>query len=132
MRKQKEQLLQKAVVRNVKMKHPQVFMNGSLGGVFIKSARHRNYKSKGYTSGFPDLFIYEPRIIHGRIRHGLAIELKVKGNYPTEAQKVVLNRLDSSGYVSMVCTGIDEAIETIEWYINCTIPEVDVNYTIKA
>ncbi len=131
MRKQKEQQLQKAIVRYMKLQHKDIFMNGSLGGIYIQKARHRDFKARGYRSGFPDLFFYSPRIIHGRIRHGLAIELKVKGNYPTEAQKVVLNRLDSSGYVSMVCTGIDEAIETIEWYLNCTIPEVDVNYTIK-
>jgi hypothetical protein len=130
MRKQKEQQLQKAIVKYMKLKHKDVFMNGSLGGIYIAKARHRDYKSKGYTPGFPDLFIYSPRIIDGKIKHGLAIELKIKGNYPTEAQKNVLSKLDINNYIAVVCTGIDHTIETIEWYLSSTIPESDVNYTI--
>ena len=68
MRKQKEQQLQKAIVRYMKLQHKDIFMNGSLGG---------------------------------------------------------------NGYLACVCTGLDETLERIEWYLNCTIPEVDVNYTIK-
>ena len=132
MRKQTEHELQKSIIKYMKLQHPSIFINGSLGGIYIKHHSQRlKGKMAGYRKGFPDLFIYEPRIIHGKIRHGLAVELKVKGNYTTESQKVVLNKLDSSGYVSMVCTGFDQAIETIEWYINCTIPYVDINYTIK-
>ena len=131
MRKQKEQQLQKAIVRYMKLQHKDILMNGSLGGVYIQNARHRDYKQRGYTSGFPDLFIYSSRIVEGEIINGLAIELKVKGNYPTEAQKNVIGVLNKNGYLACVCTGLDEALERIEWYLNCTIPEVDVNYTIK-
>ena len=131
MRKQKEQILQKAIVRYMKLQHNDIFMNGSLGGVYIQNSRHRDYKARGYTSGFPDLFIYSSRIVEGEIINGLAIELKVKGNYPTEAQKNVIGVLNKNGYLACVCTGLDEALERIEWYLNCTIPEVDVNYTIK-
>jgi len=131
MRKQKEQQLQKAIVRYMKLQHKDILMNGSLGGVYIQNARHRDYKQRGYTSGFPDLFIYSSRIVEGEIINGLAIELKVKGNYPTEAQKNVIGVLNKNGYLACVCTGIDETLERIEWYLNCTIPEVDVNYTIK-
>jgi len=131
MRKQKEEQLQKAVVRYMKMQHKDVFVNGSLGGVYIASARHRSYKAKGYQAGFPDLFVYSPRIVEGEYISGLAIELKVKGNYPSENQKKVIGILNSNGYLAVVCTGLDETIERIEWYLSCTIPQVDVNYTIK-
>lgn len=131
MRKQKEQQLQKAIVKYMKLQHKDILMNGSLGGVYIQNARHRDYKQRGYTSGFPDLFIYSSRIVEGEIINGLAIELKVKGNYPTEAQKNVIGVLNKKGYLAIVCTGLDETLERIEWYLNCTIPEVDVNYTIK-
>lgn len=131
MRKQKEQQLQKAIVRYMKLQHKDIFMNGSLGGIYIQKARHRDYKARGYRSGFPDLFFYSPRIVEGEIVNGLAIELKVKGNYPSEAQKNVIGVLNKNGYLAIVCTGLDETLERIEWYLNCTIPEVDVNYTIK-
>jgi hypothetical protein len=132
MRKQNEHELQKAVIKYMKLQHSSIFINGSLGGIYIKHhSQRRKGKEGGFRKGFPDLFIYEPRIIQGRIRHGLAVELKVKGNYPTEAQKTTLNELSKRGFEAHVCTGFDQAIETIEWYINCTIPDVDVNYTIK-
>lgn len=114
----------------MKLKHKDIFMNGSLGGVYIQNSRHRDYKAKGYTSGFPDLFFYSPRIVEGEIVNGLAIELKVKGNSATENQKNVIGILNKAGYLAIVCTGIDETLERIEWYLNCTVPEVDVNYTI--
>ena len=131
MRKQEEKKLQKSIVRYMKLMHKDIFMNGSLGGVYIQNSRHRDYKAKGYTSGFPDLFLYSPRIVEGEYISGLAIELKVKGNYPTENQKNVIGILNANGYLAVVCTGLDETIDRIEWYLSCTIPKADVNYTIK-
>ncbi len=131
MRRQLESKLQKAVTTYLKLKHKDVFFNGSLGGIYIKNARHRDYKARGYQSGFPDLFIYSPRIIDGKIYHGLAIELKVKGNSTSINQKAVLSKLRIAGYYSSVCTGFDDTIDTIEWYINSTEPALDINYTIK-
>lgn len=73
----------------------------------------KRMKQTGYKSGFPDLFIYQPKGIH----HGLAIELKVKGNYPSENQKKVLQLLNNAGYKAEVCTGFDEAIQVIDEYL---------------
>ena len=131
MRKQSEHELQKSIIKYMKLQHPSIFINGSLGGIYIKHhSQRRKGKECGFRKGFPDLFIYEPRIVQGRIRHGLAVELKVKGNYPTEAQKTTLNELSERGFEAHVCTGFDQAIEKIEWYINSTIPDIDVNYII--
>lgn len=132
MRKQSEQELQKAVIKYMKLQHPSIFINGSMGGIYIKHQSQRmKAKLCGYRKGFPDLFIYESRIVQGTIKHGLAVELKVKGNYPTDTQRRTLKDLNEKGFEALVCTGFDQAIETIEWYLNCTVPEVDVNYTIK-
>ena len=67
----------------------------------------------GYKSGFPDLFIYEPKGEYS----GLAIELKVKGNYASPNQKKVLSILSERGYLSELCTGFDDAIKVIDEYM---------------
>jgi len=71
-------------------------------------------KATGYQAGFPDLFIYEPRNGY----HGLAIELKVKGNYASDKQKKIIKTLNDKGYKAEICTGLDEAIDTIDNYLN--------------
>ncbi len=132
MRKQSEHELQKAIIKYMKLQYPSIFINGSLGGIYIKHhSQRRKGKEGGFRKGFPDLFIYEPRIVQGKIRHGLAVELKVKGNYPTEAQKKTIDELCQRGYEALVCTGFEQAIEVIEWYINSTIPDAEINYTIE-
>lgn len=132
MRKQSEHELQKAVIKYMKLQHPQIFINGSMGGIYIKHHSQRlKAKQCGYRKGFPDLFVYEQRIIDGKIKGGLAIELKVKGNYATQVQRRTLEELQTRNFHSQVCTGFDQTIEVIEWYINSSIPDIDINYTIK-
>jgi hypothetical protein len=131
-RKQHEADLQKAVIKYMKLQHPAIFINGSMGGTYLKYESQRvKAKLCGYKKGFPDLFIYEPRMIDGIMYHGLAIELKVKGNYASQVQKRTLEDLKERNYKTFVCTGIDHTIEVIEWYLTTTFPEVDVDYTIK-
>jgi|TARA_R110000751_G_scaffold78796_1_gene159016 hypothetical protein len=131
-RKQHEADLQKAVIKYMKLQHPSIFINGSMGGTYLKYQSQRvKAKLCGYKKGFPDLFIYEPRMIDGIIYHGLAIELKVKGNYASQVQKRTLEDLKERNYKTFVCTGIDHTLEVIEWYLTTTFPEVDIDYTIK-
>lgn len=132
MRKQSEHDLQKAVIKYMKLQHPDIFINGSMGGIYIKHHSQRlKAKQCGYRKGFPDLFVYEQRIIDGKIKGGLAIELKVKGNYATQVQRRTLEELQTRNFHAQVCTGFDQTIEVIEWYINSSIPDIDINYTIK-
>jgi len=131
-RKQHESDLQKAVIKYMKLQHPAIFINGSMGGTYLKYESQRvKAKLCGYKKGFPDLFIYEPRMIEGNIYHGLAIELKVKGNYASQVQKRTLEDLKERNYKTFVCTGFDHTLEVIEWYLTTTFPEVDVDYIIK-
>tara|TARA_R110002073_G_scaffold199542_2_gene358652 strand:- start:7978 stop:8298 length:321 start_codon:yes stop_codon:yes gene_type:complete len=105
--------LQKAICRYLDIKYNKVFYNGSAGGMRTYMSVAKKMKQTGYKSGFPDIFIYEPRGEYS----GLAIELKVKGNYASPKQKEVLQLLNNAGYLAKVCTGFDNAIEVIDDYL---------------
>tara|TARA_X000001382_G_scaffold130858_1_gene127339 strand:+ start:10684 stop:11004 length:321 start_codon:yes stop_codon:yes gene_type:complete len=106
--------LQKAICRYLDIKHNKIFYNGSAGGMRTFLSVAIRMKATGYQAGFPDLFIYEPRNGY----HGLAIELKVKGNYASDKQKKIIKTLNDKGYKAEICTGLDEAIDTIDNYLN--------------
>jgi len=107
-----EDKLQTAIVSYLKMKY-NVLYCASLGGQYQKYHSQRlKAKRTGYVKGFPDIFIYEAR--NGF--NGLAIELKVKGNYASPSQKVWIVNLNNRGYLAKVCTGFDDAKETIDNY----------------
>lgn len=117
-RKQGEYDLQKTVCTYLKLQYKDVLFNGSQGGQYLKHHSQRNKKrATGYKVGFPDLFIYEPRVIDGVQYHGLALELKVKGNYASETQKQVLQTLNEKGYKALVCTDLDETLKAINDYL---------------
>ena len=108
--------LQKSVVNYLKLKHKKVLYCASAGGMRTNIRTAVSMKASGYIKGFPDLFLYEPSPC-GRY-HGLAIELKVRGNYASPEQKKWIADLKERGYFAQVCTGFDEAIGCIEHYIN--------------
>ena len=88
---------------------------GSMGGQYQKYHSQRiKMKKSGYKSGFPDLFIYEPR---GKY-NGLAIELKTLKGRATEKQKDWIKKLNDRGYLASICKGWDEAIKLIDIYFN--------------
>jgi len=110
----KEDDLQTAVVTYLKLEYKALYC-ASLGGQYQKYHSQRmKAKRTGYVAGFPDLFIYEPK---GKY-NGLAIELKVKGNYASPKQKDWLFYLTERGYKAEVCTGFDQAKELIDNYFN--------------
>lgn len=111
--KQPEYELQKAVCKYLDIKYKGIFYNGSAGGMRTFLSVAKKMKATGYKSGFPDLFIYESRNGY----NGLAIELKVKGNYASPKQKEVLQLLNDKGYLAKVCTDFDQAIESIDEYL---------------
>jgi hypothetical protein len=112
MAKNKEYELQKSVVKYIRFKYPQILYCASAGGVRTSMSQAIKMKATGYVKGFPDLFIYEP--LKGF--NGLAIELKVKGNYPTKEQKSWAVELNDRGYKACICTGLDDAINCINRY----------------
>ena len=108
----KEYQLQKAVCKYLDLQN--VLYCGSMGGNYQAHMSVRiRAKNSGYKRGFPDLFIYEPK---GKW-HGLAIELKVGYNKPTNEQNWWCGQLNERGYKAHICTGIDEALEVIDSYL---------------
>ena len=74
----------------------------------------RILKAMGLKPGFPDLLILEPKGEY----HGLAIEMKVGKNKPSENQRKWIYDLMKKGYCALVCYGADDAIKTINTYMS--------------
>lgn len=73
------------------------------------------FRAEGVKSGVPDLMLPVPIGIYA----GLFIELKrVKGGKVSENQKKWIADLNANGYYATVCHGAEEAIKTIEKYMN--------------
>ena len=106
--------LQVAVVNYLRCQKGDLLFNGSAGGIRTSLSQGKKMKMSGYRKGFPDLLILEAR---GSF-HGLAIELKVKGNYGSVDQKEVIEILNKKGYLAKICTGFDQAKETIDQYLS--------------
>ena len=70
-------------------------------------------KRKGVKAGVPDVLIFEPK---GKY-HGLALELKIKGNYMTLDQKHWFTRLEMKGWFCKCCYNFDEVQETVTNYL---------------
>lgn len=74
----------------------------------------RKLKQMGLSPGFPDISILEPK---GKY-HGLYIEMKRKGNKPSDNQMSWIMELRKRNYCATVCYSADDAITLIERYMN--------------
>src|ERR1700677_1820491 len=72
-----------------------------------------NLKAQGVKAGVPDLCLPVPR---GRFA-GLWIELKVKGNTPSDKQKEWHKALEDFGFAVSVCYSWEEAARHITYYL---------------
>lgn len=81
----------------------------------------RNLKRQGVKAGVSDIFLPLPR---GKY-HGLFIEMKVKGNKPTEKQLDFLKYAQEWGYMVKVAYGFREAQKTILDYLNLGFKQWD-------
>ena len=70
-------------------------------------------KQEGVKAGIPDIVLPVSRGGY----HGLYIELKVGKNKPTKEQLKWLESLEQEGYYTTWCIGSQEAIKTIEEYL---------------
>jgi hypothetical protein len=69
-------------------------------------------KSMGVKAGVPDCLIFNRRRGHA----GLAIELKVGYNKPSEKQLEFMERLIGQGWKCVVSHSLDEVCDLIDWY----------------
>jgi hypothetical protein len=112
--KQPEYELQKSVILYLDLQHKGVLYCASAGGMRTTMVQAVKMKRTGYKKGFPDLFIYEPRGEY----HGLALELKVKGNYASQSQKDWQKNLLDRGYHAVICTGLEQTLNEIDNYLS--------------
>ena len=113
-----EAQLQTNIVNYIKLQYPQLLYCSSMGGQYQRYASQRNRaKATGYIKGFPDLGIYEA--VGGY--HGLFIEIKQKGAYPTIEQKEWITKLNKRGYYACVSKGFDSIRKVIDDYLNNNI-----------
>lgn len=82
------------------------------GNRYSKEAKH--LITEGLTSGIADLYLPVPRSKY----HGLYIEMKAQGGKPTPQQEEFLYFVSLQGYKAVICYGAEDAIETIENYLN--------------
>ncbi len=76
-------------------------------------------KAEGVLAGFPDLIVAEPR---GRY-HGLYVEMKRDRQAPVrDDQVVMLRRLRTRGYKTIVGYGVDHAWPLVEEYLSLRPP----------
>lgn len=73
-------------------------------------------KRKGVLSGVSDILILKP----SRSYHGAAIELKSKNGKLSDNQQLFLDILASHGYFVAVCYSAEDAIATIQNYLQDT------------
>lgn len=73
----------------------------------------RKMKAEGVKRGVPDIILLYP----SKGFHGLVIEMKIKGNYPTLDQKEWMCRLVKANYKVALCYSADEAIAVLENYL---------------
>ena len=111
--------LQSNVVKYLRLQYPDVIYCASLGGQYQRYISQRNKaKSTGYVKGFPDLGVYEP---NKQGYHGLFLEIKQKGGYPTKEQKDWIEKLNKRGYYACCVKGLDSIMKVIDDYMNGTI-----------
>ena len=76
----------------------------------------RKLKAEGVLAGVADLCLPAAR----RGYHGLYLEMKSETGAATEEQKEFLRSVSAEGYCAVIAQGVEEARETLEWYISIT------------
>lgn len=109
-----EHQLQKACVTWFRLQYPAAIIYAVPNGGYRHYATAVKLNDEGVTAGVPDLFSPEPR----KGFHGLYIEMKVKGNYPTDAQKEMISKLTARGYYVGVCYTLEEFVTLVKNYFN--------------
>lgn len=111
----REDMFQMAVVEFLRLRKKIFFCHVPNGGRrnLYEAAR---FKKMGVLPGMPDILIFNSS--EDKVYHGLAIELKVRGNSTTTSQKRVLGLLEEQKWKVMVCDSMDEFIKIINEYFN--------------
>ena len=113
-----ESRLQSEVVKYIQLQYPKARYCASLGGIRTSMTQAIMAKRTGYVKGFPDLFIYESRIVDGITYHGLALEIKTIKGRATKEQKEWIEALNERGYKAVIVKGLPDILNCIDSYLN--------------
>jgi len=126
MRNNPEYNLCRAIATYLRLQYPKVLFHYDLAGLNLSKAQAGMMKSIQGGTGWPDLFIAEPK---GRY-NGLFIEIKIQGtrlrmlsrdDYTTPHiadQARVIGELLNRGYAACFCCGFNEAQKVIDAYLS--------------
>tara|TARA_R110000796_G_scaffold62237_8_gene143634 strand:- start:316 stop:687 length:372 start_codon:yes stop_codon:yes gene_type:complete len=109
----KEDKLQHRIISYLKYQYPKILYthvpNEGKRSVFERY----KFKYLGAKAGVPDLLIFKPN----KVYCGLALELKVGYNKPTESQKEWLKNLEENNWLALCLNNYEEIVETIDKYL---------------
>ena len=108
----KEDQLQIAVMDYIRYQYPDVLAIHPANERKTSPQAGALLKRKGVTAGVPDILIFDA--MDGYF--GLAIELKVGKNKPTEAQKAFMQKLSDNNWKTELCHTFDAARYIIDHY----------------
>lgn len=122
----REENLQLAVSKYIKMQYPKVLFTSDASGVRLNMGQAVAMKAMKSGKGWPDMFIAEPSGDY----HGLFIELKKEGEKlykkdgvtpkteHLEDQMVMIEKLHLKGYFACFAIGFDQAKTVIDNYLS--------------
>ncbi len=104
---------QEAIVRWFRLKYPKEIIYAIPNGGSRNPIEARNLKLSGVLAGTPDLHICVGRGDY----FGLFVEMKSEKGRLSSVQANVINRLNSAGYLAIVCRGFESAKDAIMNYM---------------
>lgn len=132
-----ESTSQQAVVKwfrvarhELKVDDPRVLFSIPNGGSRAKrtvggrtfSTEAQRMKDEGLVAGVPDLFLALPRNGY----HGMFVEMKEKGNRPSDEQRQMNLLFELQGYMCHVAYGSSDAIDAITKYVTELDPKKEI------
>ena len=104
------------VISYLRKYHDDILFNASLGENQDTEIKRINSWKLGYTSGFPDLVIYE----HNQSYNGLCIEIKSPNGQGkiSEKQKEINEKMDNRGFKTLISNDYDDIIKEINNYLS--------------
>jgi len=108
----KEDKFQRAVMQYFKNQYPEAYVIHPPNEGKRSPYERFKFKQLGGKSGIPDVLCFAPNDSY----NGLALELKVGYNKPTQNQKDALEALKTSGWYSTWVKDLDTTIELIDKY----------------
>ena len=109
--------LQEVVIRYLRAFYPKVIAYAIPNGGTRNKKEAGRLKKQGVLKGVPDIFVSQPKTEHGKITHGLYLELKIKPNKPSVEQKELMVELEVVGYQTEVIYSFDMAKTIIDTYL---------------